>query len=126
MHQEAVANRGCSNARVMDDQSGADWDWNFNLTRLTAGSSSSWTHDTARASAQNWGQWFHDVMGLREEPNGVRRMWPTATFVVSSSRIRSRPRAFYESLREQYMVSNPIECHYLERSWFYVFNCDRV
>lgn len=47
-----------------------------------------------------------------------------AIFAVSKERIRSRPKEFYENLLSQ--LSNedaPIEAHFLERSWFYVFKC---
>lgn len=45
-------------------------------------------------------------------------------FAVTRSRIYSRPKEFYESLRaDQQHCNNPIEGHFLERSWHYIFNC---
>ena len=125
MHLEAKANRGCSNSNRMDPL-GADWDWQFNLTRLiTTGTAAKWKHASQRSSAQNFGQWFHHVVGMSEEPFGVMHMYPSGEFVVSKDRVRSRPRIFYEQLRNRVMDVDPIECHYLERSWYYVFNCDK-
>lgn len=55
----------------------------------------------------------------------VLNMYPSALMVVSSKRVRARPRSYYEALRRQVQGSvKPVECHYLERSWYYVFNCD--
>lgn len=47
-----------------------------------------------------------------------------ALFAVSKDKIRTRPREFYERLLAELSTDNaPIEAHFLERSWFYVFNC---
>jgi hypothetical protein len=47
-----------------------------------------------------------------------------ALFAVSRERIHSRPKKFYEELLTQLSNENaPIEAHFLERSWFYVFRC---
>jgi len=45
-------------------------------------------------------------------------------FAVSRERIHSRPKKFYEDMLCQLSRENaPIEAHFLERSWFYVFKC---
>ena len=51
-------------------------------------------------------------------------MYPSGLFVVSRAHVRSRPRSYYEQLRNQLDAPSPIECHYLERSWYYVFGMD--
>lgn len=46
-----------------------------------------------------------------------------ALFAVSKDKIRTRPKEFYERLLSELSTDNaPIEAHFLERSWFYVFN----
>ena len=126
MLQEAMDNGGCSNANRMESPLGRDWSWDFNLTRLASTTGRGWAESTARPSAHNFGQWFHGVVGFEEEPYGVMHMYPAGEFVVSRARIRSRPRIFYEQLRNRLDAIDPIECHFLERSWFYVFNCDKI
>lgn len=50
--------------------------------------------------------------------------YENALFAVSKDKIRSRSKEFYEGLLSQLSTENaPIEAHFLERSWFYVFNC---
>jgi hypothetical protein len=52
--------------------------------------------------------------------------YENAVFAVSKDRIRSRSKEFYEVLLSQLSTeSAPIEAHFLERSWFYVFNCHK-
>jgi len=46
-----------------------------------------------------------------------------AIFAVSKEKIHTRPKEFYEDLLTQVSNENaPIEAHFLERSWYYVFN----
>ena len=46
-----------------------------------------------------------------------------AIFAVSKEKIHTRPKEFYENLLTQVSNENaPIEAHFLERSWYYIFN----
>jgi hypothetical protein len=76
-------------------------------------------------SGQFFGQWF--------EAN-VRSPWVedmtwfrNAVFGVSRDGILGRPREYYLGLLTQFQDKPEHEIsHYLERSWFYVFNLDKV
>ena len=47
-----------------------------------------------------------------------------AIFAVSKDRIHSRSKEFYKTLLSQLSIeTSPIEAHFLERSWYYIFNC---
>lgn len=49
-----------------------------------------------------------------------------ALFAVSKERIRSRSLQFYERLIEQVNYSSsPVEAHFFERAWYYIFNCHK-
>ena len=130
MREEAISNGGCSTPLETDPtditENGADWAWSFNLTYASVYGQKYKTEMSARLSAGNFGQWFHDVAGLREADGGNSlQLYPSALFVVSRDRVLSRPRSYYEQIRKQVQYSsNTIECHYLERSWYYIFGCD--
>jgi len=48
-------------------------------------------------------------------------------FAVSQRSIRSRPKAFYERIRDTISHhSNPVEGHYLERLWAYMFSSNTL
>ena len=127
MRDEAIRNNGCSSPMRVDPPAGPDWSFDFNITRLLMGSDGPKYQMglTARPSSRNFGEWFHHFAGLREDPSGIMYMFPSGVFTVSRDRVRSRPRSYYEQLRTQLDAPSPVECHYLERAWYYVFNCDR-
>jgi len=51
-------------------------------------------------------------------------MYNAALFAMSKKKIYSRPKTFYEGILSQLVNDNaPIEAHFMERSWFYLFNC---
>ena len=75
-------------------------------------------------SGQHFGQWFEEnvrspwVMDITWFRNGV--------FAVRRNGILSRPRDYYLGLLSQFEARPEHEIgHYLERSWYYVFNLDR-
>ena len=52
-------------------------------------------------------------------------LWYTGgIFGISKERILSRPKEYYQVLYDMLSLENaPIEGHFMERSWFYIFNC---
>jgi hypothetical protein len=57
----------------------------------------------------------------------VLHAYPCAIFAVSKKQILSRSIDYYKILLSQLLNENsPIEAHFLERSWYYVFNCHKV
>jgi hypothetical protein len=84
-----------------------------------------WKGDTRqREGAQlPYGEWFERHVG-RPLPSDHSQhlMFPCGVFAATRERIRSRPRAYYESLLAQLAHdNNPEEGHFMERSWYYVF-----
>lgn len=54
----------------------------------------------------------------------VLHAYPAAIFAVSKKQILTRSIEYYKMLLSQLSNENsPIEAHFLERSWYYVFNC---
>jgi hypothetical protein len=69
-----------------------------------------------------FGEWF-EYNFMIKYPTTLH-IFSNAIFAVSRAKILSRPKIFYEKLLVQLSTENaPIEAHFLERSWFYVFNC---
>ena len=133
MYEEARSSpSGCSVAPLLvdpDDPEMGDWNWDFSPhvvenTPTYKGENASKARVVARSSANNFGQWFRGVAKLQPSPDGRLRIYPGAEFSVSRERILSRPRGWYQKLREQVMLPAPMEGHYIERSWYYIFNCD--
>ena len=55
------------------------------------------------------------------------RLYQGAIFAVSKQQILTRSRDYYRDLLKQVDTeNNPIEAHFFERSWFYVFNCHKL
>ncbi len=51
-------------------------------------------------------------------------IYPNAIFAVDKDHILSRPKAYYQKLFDNvHWHNDPIEAHFLERSWYYIFNC---
>jgi hypothetical protein len=69
-----------------------------------------------------FGEWFEkNIMPTYPQ---ILNLFSHAIFAVSRTQILSRPKEYYERLIVQLSTENaPIEAHFLERSWFYVFNC---
>lgn len=51
-----------------------------------------------------------------------------AIFTITKENILSRPKSFYENLIKQLndTGSNPELGHFIERSWYYIFNCHKT
>ena len=55
------------------------------------------------------------------------RLYQGAIFAVSKQQILTRSRDYYRDLLNHVdKENNPIEAHFFERSWFYVFNCHKL
>jgi hypothetical protein len=55
------------------------------------------------------------------------RLYQGAIFAVSKQQILTRSRDYYRDLLTHVnKENNPIEAHFFERSWFYVFNCHKL
>ena len=64
--------------------------------------------------------WFEALVG--PYPRGSFVACTCGIFAVSRERIRRRERAYYERLLEEVdWAPDPVEGHFLERSWCYIF-----
>lgn len=70
----------------------------------------------------SYGEWF-DRYIQKPFPTDWTRMYVGAIFAVSKEKIHSRSKEFYEKILKQLEHDNaPIEAHFLERSWYYLFD----
>ena len=76
----------------------------------------------ASTRQESLGQWFQRVLGMDFPLEGI--VWYVgATMAVRKDKILSRPRCFYEELLQDVSHHDtPVEAHFLERAWYYVFN----
>ena len=76
-------------------------------------------------SGQHFGEWFE---GNVRSPWVESMLWyRNAVFGVGRPAILSRPREYYLGLLSLFQPRPEHEIsHYLERSWFYVFNLDKL
>ena len=68
--------------------------------------------------------WFKKYIDDEVDINNGLIFWQGAIFSVRRECILSRPREYYKRLLEYIPnTNNPEVGHYIERSWFYIFNC---
>ena len=129
---------GCSTPLVQHgpnirprDGGGGDWSFFFNGTPSATDTAHVERYmKVSRRTSLNFGGYFHDVLELGAREGRTRlmhelRFYPSALMVISRSNILSRPRQYYARILKQVDYSrDTLECHYFERSWYYIFNCD--
>lgn len=88
--------------------------YNFNIKYWTA---------ELKNKDKEYGPWFESV--FNQQYNNSTRVYKGGIFSVSKSTILKRPKSFYEKLlKEVEYDNNPIEGHFMERSWLEVFCID--
>jgi len=115
--------RGCSDAHAADPREpSGDWSFGFNGTHTKLPRHAL---TQRRYTATTFGHFFHHILNLAAENDGqILRFYPSGIFVVSREQILSRSVAFYKQTRRLLSyASAPIEGMFMERSWFYLFNC---
>jgi hypothetical protein len=71
------------------------------------------------------GDWFKKYVG-ENMPEPENMVWfKNAIFGVSKAHILSRPKNYYERLRNTMTKKKENILHYLERSWYYILNLDK-
>jgi hypothetical protein len=113
---------GFTQNAVIAEQFGTHYEWTLQ----------SWRDRPLAQDGRTFGAWFQEyVRPVREEeecfPRPVR-WFIKAVFGLSKERIRARPKAVYERLLRDTLLSkenSPVDAHYIERAWFYVFDLDR-
>lgn len=73
-------------------------------------------------------EWFcKNIVTNGEEYPKTIAVFQAGLFAVSKKQILSRPKAYYEKLIDLVNWSiDPIEGHFFERSWYYIFNCHKL
>eukprot|EP00955_Chlamydomonas_euryale_P039160 351314-Chlamydomonas_euryale.AAC.2 len=100
---------------------GGDWSWDFKAETYK-----NITLSRRSDSATTLGAWFAEHGWMIRNPNALR-LYPTSSFVVHSSHILSRSLEFYKKLHSLVAyASKPAEAHFMERSWFVLFNLDAL
>jgi len=68
-------------------------------------------------------EWFENMIEM-PYPDREINLYPNAIFAVDKDHILSRPKSYYQKLLDNVnWHSDPVEAHFLERSWYYIFNC---
>ncbi|KAL1495509.1 hypothetical protein AB1Y20_016874 [Prymnesium parvum] len=105
------------------DQEG---DWGLSFSSSVANAYSIGGQDNGRVEvgatvATNLGHWFA-LHNWTLEPKEKIKFYPSAVFALNSNFVTEMPLSYYQALQSElnYTV-NPLEGHYFERSWFYVF-----
>lgn len=72
-----------------------------------------------------FGEWFEKNLQA-QFPDVARFMWfKNAIFGVAKKFIISRPKSFYQDIKDQITMCRQDILHYIERSWFYMLNIDK-
>lgn len=76
----------------------------------------------------NFYDWFSRYISPDVDPRGEITWYMGATFSVKGEKIRTRSKEYYEELLTQFPEghSNPEIGHFFERSWYYMFNCQKI
>lgn len=115
---------GFSTERLIrnDDPNHPHWgrEWNKNYL----GGTSWYKENEYRGDVHlTFKDWFEQMIDM-PYPEGEFSLYPNAIFAVDKDHILSRPREYYQKLLETVSWhSDPVEGHFLERSWYYIFNC---
>ena len=68
-----------------------------------------------------WDDWF--IKNIKNDYPKTFAVYLNGIFAVSRQKILNRPKSFYENMiLEVNHHVNPIEGHYFERAWYYIFN----
>lgn len=72
---------------------------------------------------RKWFKTYVDVENVHDFKEGID-FWMGAIFSIRRECILSRPKEYYKRLLEYIpKTKNPEVGHFLERSWYYIFNC---
>lgn len=125
-----AAATGLSQPTERVDASTDDANWRSDWNRNHLGIAGAWfMPDLYRAGHITFHDWFERFVGPYPRPEhpsgadaGLFCACSCGIFAVRRDRILSRPREYYAALWDQVSWHpNPVEGHFLERSWYYIF-----
>ena len=119
---DAAAAHGMSPPSEVVDAHTSDPNWRHDWNRNYYGSSAFYMPGSYRGGVQRpFSAWFEQLVG-EPYPRDSFVACTCGVFAVSRERIRRRSRAYYvRLLAEVSWASDPVEGHFLERSWCYIF-----
>ena len=110
---------GCSIALKagLDD---VDWGFEFDGTRIAIEKYKKFESRKLRTLRQFWNEILNLPIPARDE----YRVYPSAFMVIRRDRIRSKSWVYYNRIEKELSYSSdPIEGHFMERSWYHIFGC---
>ena len=126
MLAEARERGGCSRTIGVDPDM-ADWSWRFSARNIRDARYKQVEAAAGSVTSRDFGDWLQSVEVRLGHVARLRQyqIWPSAFFVVARHQIRSRSRDYYARLLSSLNYSSsPVEGHYMERAWYYIFKCD--
>ena len=122
MLREASAN-ACSSPVSFDPNIGdGDWSYRFGASNAQRPGKKAYIMDVRQTTKLSLRDWLSDVINITL-PSRLS-VYPGSFMVIRKDRIMSRPISYYEHLMNQVSYTKfPLEGHYMERSWYYVFKC---
>lgn len=96
----------------------------FLLKGLRSGHINYWQGNTEKCdlSVQDW-----FIKNIQKSIPRPLKIYFCANFAIPHSKIRTRNISHYKNLIDQYFVTkNPETAHFIERSWFYLFNLNKT
>lgn len=102
-----------SNNFVRNDIHGTAYDWTLKEYRGSAVSE-------GKGECDSFGKWFEKY--IKDEFPKVVLWAGGGQFATTKECILKRSKESYMNIMTPLMILNPVEGHYMERSWFYVFN----
>lgn len=94
---------------------------------LKNGRLSHWAHSETQPSKYNMSEWFKQYICKDEINLDKANICFGANFGVSKDRILSRNMEEYINIRDKELSTiNPESGHFMERSWFYLFNLHKI
>lgn len=80
---------------------------------------------SAGSNGMTLGEWFEKNLGQAfPDPQGFR-WFKNAIFGASKKYILSRPKSFYQGIKDQITMCRQDILHFIERSWYYMLNLDK-
>lgn len=83
-----------------------------------------WRNDVLTKDELGFTRWFKEYVDSDVDISSHIVFWQGAIFSVRRECILSRPKEYYQRLLDYIPKTNaPEVAHYMERAWFYIFNC---
>lgn len=121
LEEAKTSDNGCSKALAVS-VNGDDWGFDFDGRKIRTSKYKAF--ETSANSPSNLREFFKHTLNMRQPRKGKYKVYPSAFMAIRKERILSNPRAFYIKILDSLSYSSdPIEGHFMERSWYHIFSC---